>query len=190
MRKLFTIAVFSLIGFAVPMVFQACGKISDTNAPTPSSRTPVTKITLESTPGDYIGQGLSPTLTEKDGTIRATLNCSHASTGRCVGIHFEGDTGNWDFQFDVPLLEQLPIGRYVGAIRFPFNTSPLSASAFPGLNVTSDHRECNELTGSFEILEASLGQDQSTIEAFAVNFEQYCDNGPVLRGKIRYNSGI
>jgi hypothetical protein len=139
-----------------------------------------TLLSLNSQPGDYIGQGQQRTLTTADGQFSASTNYDNG-----VSLSFRGtNTAAWWYlDFAGPGNLRLSPGVYEHATRFPFQ-----AANVPGLSVSGNGRGCNMLTGSFEVLEATYGPSGEVL-TFAADFEQHCDGGPALTGSIRYNAG-
>ena len=83
------------------------------------------------------------------------------------------------------LRRALTVGAYAGAARYPFQ-----AANQPGLSVVGDGRGCNMLTGSFQVLQLTLGPN-NTVASFDATFEQHCEGAaPALRGEIRYNANV
>jgi hypothetical protein len=140
-----------------------------------------TLLSLNSQPGDYIGQGQQRTWTAADGWFSAQSNFDNG-----VSLSFSGNDPSvwWYLDFAAPGNLRLAPGVYEQATRFPFQ----QATA-PGLNVSGEGRGCNTLTGRFEVLEATYGPSGEVL-TFAADFEQHCEGGgPALSGSIRYNAG-
>lgn len=139
----------------------------------------VTSLTLNSDPGDFIGQGQFTFLTPADGSFSAQQNFDQGAS-----VSFFGQPGVfWFLDFAAPNNQLLTVGTYTGAVRFPFQ-SPSQ----PGLDVAGDGRGCNTLTGSFQVLEVSYGAG-SSIDSFDAVFIQNCEGGPAaLHGEIRFNA--
>ncbi len=140
-----------------------------------------TLLSLNSQPGDYIGQGQQRTLTLADGYFSASGNYDNG-----VSLSFQGnDPGVWWYiDFAAPGNLRLAPGVYEHATRFPFQSSTV-----PGLSVSGEGRGCNTLTGRFEVFEVSYGPSGEVL-TFAADFEQHCEGlGPALSGSIRYNAG-
>ena len=140
-----------------------------------------TLLTLNSQPGDYIGQGQQRTLTPADGYFTARANYHNG-----VRLSFQGFDGSawWYLDFAAPQRVQLAPGVYEHATRFPFQSL-----AVPGLDVHGEGRGCNTLTGRFEVFEVTYGPSGEVL-TFAADFEQHCEGmGPALVGAIRYNAG-
>jgi len=140
-----------------------------------------TLITLNSQPGDYIGQGLQQTYTPADGPFTVTtIN----NGGVRVSFHTPDYSHFWDLEFGPPTGRKLVVNEYEGAQTFAFH-SPMR----PGLDVFGDARGCNTL-GRFMVEEIVWNAD-GTIARLAVDFEQHCEGfQPALYGSVRYNSGF
>lgn len=140
-----------------------------------------TLLSLNSQPGDYIGQGQQRTLTVADGRFSANSNFDNG-----VSLSFYGNDPSvwWYLDFAAPGNLRLAPGVYEHATRFPFQ-EPTA----PGLNVSGEGRGCNTLTGRFEVFEVSYGPSGEVL-TFAADFEQHCEGlGAALSGSIRYNAG-
>jgi hypothetical protein len=140
-----------------------------------------TLLSLNSQPGDYIGQGEQRTLTVADGWFSANNNFDNG-----VSLSFHGNDPSvwWYLDFAAPGNLRLAPGVYEHATRFPFQQP-----AAPGLSVSGEGRGCNTLTGRFEVFEATYGPSGEVL-TFAADFEQHCEGaGPALSGSIRYNAG-
>ena len=140
-----------------------------------------TSLTLDSQPGDFIGQGQHLTLTVNDGTFSARQNSPNS-----VSISFLGfQLGSfWLLDFAAPQGVPLRVGSYEGATRFPFQVPPS-----PGLDVAGDGRGCNTLTGRFEVLQIAV-DGAGNVTSFAADFEQHCEGSTAaLFGSIRMNAG-
>ena len=133
-----------------------------------------TAVHIDSQPGDWIGQGQDVTFTSPATTITATTYGGNS----LVSISFAG----WYADFEAPD-GALAAGNYEGATRYPFNSL-----REPGLSLTAPGRGCNELSGWYEIHEATFAG--SSVLTFAVDFLQSCDGGPALFGAIRINSSV
>jgi hypothetical protein len=138
-----------------------------------------TFVRMESTAGDYIGQGLNWDLTTASGTFTAQKNFDNGVT-----VSYSG-SDSWSFGFAAPGDALLAPGVYYGATRWPFQ-SPTR----PGLTVSGAGRGCNTLTGRFYVHEVVYGAG-TTITSFAADFEQHCEGGPAaLFGAVRFNSAV
>ncbi len=143
-------------------------------------------VILNSEPGDGIGQGQRIIHGAFDGTAGLQQFPSFGSAGENVNTRYVGEAFSywWYLNFGAKAGSSLAPGVYEQATRFPFN------STGPGLSVSGEGRECNQLTGRFVIVD--LARDVSNaITRFAADFEQRCENAqPALRGSVRYNSQV
>jgi hypothetical protein len=143
--------------------------------------TPKTFLTLESQPGDYIGQGITQTFTPSDGTFSISNGTDE------VVITFNTPTFSqfWYLDFGSANTVKFGRGEYDGAQRTSFR-SP----ARPGIDVFGDSRACNTDTGRFLVSDFALNTD-GTIARLAIDFEQHCEGfPPALYGSFRYNSPV
>jgi hypothetical protein len=144
-----------------------------------SGATPKTFLTLNSQPGDYIGQGITQTFTPADGTF------SISNSSATVSISFNNSTQFWYLDFGSPTTVKFGSGEYDGAQRTAFR-SPTR----PGIDVSGDGRGCNTDTGRFLVSDFALNTD-GTIARLAIDFEQHCEAAPpALYGSFRYNSSV
>ena len=133
-------------------------------------------VHLQSTAGDYIGFGRSYTYTQTDSELELAVSGSRLS----VGIEgFESWTG--EFQ-GMNTLQQLQPGYYPNLLRYPFQNPVVG-----GLSWSGEGRGCNELTGWFVI--DSISFAGGNLAAVDLRFEQHCDGGPALNGKIHWVAG-
>jgi hypothetical protein len=146
---------------------------------------PVTQIDFISDPGDYIGSGMTFSLTPAKGTISVT---TLGASG--IDINFNGTppVSPWSFwTLDLKAVEgqSLSPGNYPSAQRLPFQ-SPKR----PGLSIYGDGRGCNTLKGVFTVHEV-VRDELGNITTFAADAEQHCEGGTAaLRTRIRINSSI
>jgi hypothetical protein len=144
-----------------------------------SGATPQTFLSLESQPGDYIGQGITQTLTPADGTF------SVSNSSDAVSISFNSSTQFWFLDFGTPSYVKFGLGEFDGATRTAFR-SPTR----PGIDVSGDGRGCNTDAGRFLVSDFALNPD-GTIARLAIDFEQHCEGAPpALYGSFRYNSSV
>jgi Calx-beta domain-containing protein len=137
-----------------------------------------TRLYLDSTAFDFVGQSARKSFDELDGTFSGTL------TGSVAHLSFDG-SDSWTLEFAAPSGSPLLPGTYTGATRYPFHPP-----GTPGLSVSGEGRGCNQLTGSFTVLEIELGAG-TTLARFAADFVQRCENGSsALFGSIRLNSSL
>lgn len=97
----------------------------------------------------------------------------------------------WQLDLSTANDQALTVGSYTGATRHPFNVSPFSDPATPGLSFTGNGRGNNALTGSFDVLEANFADDGSVL-SFAADFVQYDEGWQSWwnKGAIRINSNL
>jgi hypothetical protein len=131
-------------------------------------------VYLESTPGDWVGQGMTYTYTPADSVI-------DISTGAALlDVNITGDE-YWSGSFrGMNSISQLEVGYYGDLQRYPFH-NPVKG----GLSWSGEGRGCNTLTGWFVI--DSLTFNGNALEAIELRFEQRCDGGPPLNGEIRWD---
>ena len=146
-----------------------------------SASTPQTFLILISQSGDYIGGGLTQTLTPADGTFSVT----NSTTDISISFHTPNYSQFWTLQFGSPKTQKFGRGEYEEATRTAFR-SPTR----PGVDVGGDGRGCNTVTGRFLVTDFALNTD-GTIARLAVDFEQHCEGAPpALYGSFRYNSAV
>lgn len=138
----------------------------------------VTKVTMHSDPGDYIGGGRDYSFTPDSARIDA------GGTRRHVGFALDGPKGDWWYADFAPASgDILAPGTYDGASRYPFQGTG------PGLDVSGDGRGCNELSGKFTVTDASFEPDGS-LHSFGARFEQHCEHADAaLRGEFDFRAG-
>lgn len=142
----------------------------------------VTSLSMTSDTGDYVGGGEIHLYTPAEGTFTAEVGPENS-----IRIFFSTPSFShfWSLEFAAPSGAPLAPGSYPNAMRWPFH-----APGFAGLSVTGDGRGCNELNGSFQILQVVYGPN-NTVAAFDATFEQHCEGAtPALRGEIRYNANV
>jgi hypothetical protein len=134
-----------------------------------------TSLSFTSDAGDYIGGGQSHSYTLLNASVLSvTLDSAH----RILGFRGQGFDGRiWDIDLAAPAGQQLLVGTYANAIRYPFQ-----APGQPGLAFSYNSRGCNELSGSFVILQAVYGP-ANTVTSFHATLEQHCEKAtPALHG--------
>lgn len=147
-----------------------------------------TVLHYTSGPGSWVGGGETVVVSTADGfAFEATRNFYN-------GVSFWIDdfdtnplgTRWWSLDFSAPNSVPLSAGTYLGATRYPFQSSQN-----PGLSFTALGRGTNTLTGQFSVLEAAYALDGS-VSSFAADFLQYDDGiaSSWVLGSIRYNSSV
>ena len=143
-----------------------------------------TSLFMDSEPGDFIGQGQQWYYNPDSAEFTITPN--YGTNGVRVNLQTADPSwGWWTLHFNAPEGDDLVVGNYVNAARYPFN-----GPYYPGLSVSGMGRGCNTLTGSFVVHEITFGSN-NTVESFWATFEQHCEGGPAaLTGEIRINHGV
>jgi hypothetical protein len=139
-----------------------------------------TFLFLHSTsPDDWVGQGETRVITEAQAPFIGFVNFDNG-----VRVWISGGSTHWNVEFAAAGGVPLAPGAYENAQRFPFNDLDR-----PGLSVTGDGHGCNELSGRFDVLEVTYGQNDDVL-SFAADFVQYCETTmPPLYGSIRFRAG-
>jgi hypothetical protein len=127
-------------------------------------------------PGDYISGGATYSYSTDAGDA---LNVSTSTDNRVVSVAVNGTNGDWWYlDLAAPGGQSLAPGTYTGATRYPFN------GAGPGLSLFGNGRGCNEVTGSFTILDVVYGPN-GYVQTFDATFEQHCEGlAPAARGEV------
>ena len=140
-----------------------------------------TTISYRGATGDYISQGQSAKHSDADSTVSTTYSAGYFRTQ-----FFAADLSHtWSLDLASPNGEPLVAGTYADAWRTAFR------NGHNGLDFYGNGRGCNEVFGSFLVLE--IGYDSAgRLNRFAADFEQRCETvtSPLLRGSVRINSEI
>jgi hypothetical protein len=142
--------------------------------PVPSSGT---FLYMNSSPGDYIGQGTEQLYTSADSSFTASLPQGDSYFRASV---IQGPYTHW-WYVDIASRpgEPLAVGSYEGAVRAAFRGDS------PGLDVSGDGRGCNTLTGRFDVNDVQYASTGELL-VFDATFEQSCEGFmPPLYGRIR-----
>jgi uncharacterized protein YjdB len=128
---------------------------------------------FDSDPGDWIGDGNTYSYTDETASI----------TTRASGVHFRifiaGGEG-WIGHLHLPdSLGRLQPGTY----SWP-NGSLSSDPTLGGVDWVSESHGCNQVTGSATVDTVRYEYDQ--LAAIDFSFEQECDGGPPLRGRVHW----
>ena len=134
-------------------------------------------LTIQSHPGDPIGSGVLKTYVINAWSVlsdeaKRTLTVSPGYT-------------DWRMEFRAPAAGVLGAGSYEGAVGM------FGAPELPGLSIRRVGSLCDSsaITGRFTIYELRFRVGPGTVlESLAIDFEQRCNNGPALRGSIRFRS--
>lgn len=145
-------------------------------------------LTLQSQPGDFIGQGGNFDITYPSTEITAQI---HATVAGGLPAELSFILGHvspapntfalLSFGTDHLGIEIQP-GVYTGAERAAF-----ASPGKPGLDVSFQNRGCNTLTGQFTVTDATFYQSNQAIASFSASFEQHCEGAtPALFGTFTF----
>ena len=135
---------------------------------------------LDSDEGHWVGQGQRLYYTTNDASFSAEVINTTDLWGVRIYVREPSPGDYWTLWFEAPGEEQLTVGVYEDALRAPFNGDNA------GLSVSGQGHGCNELSGSFEVLEFNV--HDGVVESFAARFEQHCNfETEAIRGVIYYN---
>lgn len=143
---------------------------------------PQTVLIAQSDSGDYIGQGLTYSVTPQQDLFTVST-----ATGNAVRVSVNGGSqSSWGLVFAPPSGQTLQVGtsydmlkNYTGAV-----------SAEPEMDIATSGRGCGTITGRFVILDLQT-DGNGNITAFAADFVQHCEEAaPAVRGEIRFNSSV
>jgi hypothetical protein len=135
-----------------------------------------TALTMDSDPGDFIGQGQSWAYSPSNATLYF-----QGSRTFVYGYAYGNDGVYWSAQFQAPKGDILAEGvTYTGAMSYPVNGDAA------GMNIAGQSRGCSELTGEFTVNDIRIGDDGVLLHV-GIDFEQHCGGGtPALRGTFDY----
>lgn len=142
-----------------------------------SKSDPKSYFTMSSESGDYIGAGRDWSFDDTNSTIQASRNFDNG-----VSVSINGET-HYSADFAAPGDEELTIGLFDPATRYPFQDSNIA-----GLSVSGDGRGCNQSFGLFNVLDVKWLDNKPT--SFHATFEQHCEStsAPLLSGTVAYNA--
>ncbi len=132
-------------------------------------------VYLQSDSGDFVGGGLTTTNTNVDSLIKMSSN------GLTISAVVNGNQ-NWTGGFRLPSAAvTLQAGYFKDLTRTPF-----ADPAVGGIEWTGDGRGCNNIKGWVVIDKIVLSS--GALQSIDMRFEQSCDSGPLLHGKIHWSS--
>jgi hypothetical protein len=131
-------------------------------------------LTLDSPPGDWVGDGQ---FWQYDST-NATYSTS--SDGSLITVNTYPTSGGWwTVQLAAPPGQTLAVGSYEGAVRAVFRPA-----GSPGIDVYGMGRGCNTTAGRFDVTEVTFGPN-NYVQSFSATFEQSCEGFmPALHGQV------
>jgi VCBS repeat-containing protein len=136
-----------------------------------------TFLTMDSQPGDYIGQGQPYFYTPANSTFTAT---AFANT---VQVQVTQSGESWTLDFQAPNLGRLVPGLYPVAVAWPSQ-----AAGSPGLSVSGFGRGFSTISGHFTVTQAAYDASGNLI-SFAASFVQYADGSSgALTGQVAFDS--
>ncbi len=165
------LAIVSAMAIALAMVIAA-------SKPADASLAARSMYQYTSDSGDYIGGGGAKRYTPANATI------SVSGTAAFLTVSVRNDTDWWSIDLAAPKGEKLHRGMYYDAERAAFRTG-----SAPGLDVSGNHRGCNEIYGSFAINQIATNASGKVIMLDAT-FTQHCESptAPALKGRVMFNA--
>jgi hypothetical protein len=142
----------------------------DTN---PSVASGQSYLALESPVGDPVGNGISELSTKADSVMSV-----YESGGRVVLSVKEDEVWSGTFT-PMSSIDEVGIGYYGELVS---EGNPAKGS----LAWRSDRRHCNWATGWFAVDEVT--RTNGSLSTLTLRFEQSCEDGPALHGKIRWSA--
>jgi hypothetical protein len=150
---------------------------------------PIATLTLQSQPGDFIGQGENFDITYpiNGGPLSATGLIFVRGLPAVLEFGMGSANGLTNtfaiLFFGTNQLIPMQPGTYDDAVRPTFGFP-----GHPALDIEFQNRGCNTDTGSFVVTDATFFPD-NTISSFSASFEQHCEGAtPALFGTFTYNA--
>ena len=139
---------------------------------------PISVLYFTSTPGSWIGQGQTLTIER----VTASRYYDQGAYTNAVIL----SAGGYQLTLVEPNYTLPTVGYYDNVTRWPF----MGEGA--GMWFTAPGRGDNQISGWFDVLEATYSPIDGSVESFAVNFRQYDETSTTewTEGSIRYNSSI
>ena len=161
---------------------------------TQNPQVPFIELSVQSEPGDYIGQGQDYVFTNAEGSLTWMPFASDFTNDGVVDhlrFSYDSDDPNLPSRWSLTtatnkLGSNLVPGTYADAQRAAF-----ADPGHPGLDFSMDGRGCNKVSGNFSVAEAVFDYSSSDPEAilFRGHFEQHCEEAsPAMFGDITYNA--
>jgi len=137
-----------------------------------------TLVTLESLPGDSLGQGQNVSFVPNDSTVSATMS----DDGSSVTVH--ASNGSHDFSMTFATGDGTPLQP--GA--FYLHATDAGTAGAAMMQVSGDGNSCNADHGRFRVQQILTNSD-GDIYGFWIDFEQFCDgSSQPLLGEIRFQT--
>jgi hypothetical protein len=135
-------------------------------------------LSFSGDPDDYISGGASYAYTTANNDA---LTVTSDSTDNHINVTVHGANGDWWYlDLAAPGSQALAAGTYSGATQF----YPFESATEPGLNLASNDRSCDTLTGSFAIQDVVFGP-QGYVQTLDATYEQHCEGATAaLRGEV------
>jgi Bacterial Ig domain len=135
-----------------------------------------TFLTMDSQPGEYIGQGQPYFYTPANSTFTAT------AFANAVQVQVTQSGESWMLDFQAPNSGRLVPGLYPAAVAWPSQTT-----GSPGLSVSGFGRGFSTITGQFTVTQA-VYDPSGNIISFAASFVQYADgSSSALTGQVAFD---
>lgn len=138
-----------------------------------------TYVYLESTEGDFVGQGDTLQYTPDNAAISVAI-----PEPSVISVSVDDGDVTWSGNFAAPIGTDRPLlGYYADLQRYPFHETKHGGLAWSGRGAS-----CGSVHGWFVI--DAVTYDASGIHALSLRFEQRCDSvdAPPLHGEIRWQS--
>jgi len=155
----------------------ATATLNLTITPPNQSTGPYSTLQMRSDPGDYIGQGLTYSLTPSDGSFSGTGSTSTVT----ISFRNVDFSQNWTLSFSAPTGSSLGVGNYPDA-------TGTASSTHAGINISGNGRGPSNITGNFTVREISF-DNGGVLQSFRASFVQHSDGrSAALTGLISYQS--
>jgi hypothetical protein len=164
---------------------------------TPTAQAQVATLSLQSQPGDFIGQGQTLTINYPPNEISAQIRRTIAGGAPAELLFVLGHVTPSPNTFALLFFgtDQLGIPIQPGIYGLPGNTAQRADFAqpgHPGLDVSFQNRGSNTLTGNFTITNVSFftdGLGNQQVGSFAASFEQHSEGAtPALFGQFNFTA--
>ncbi len=157
-------------------------------------RADIVHLTLQSQPGDFIGQGKNFDITydtAQGDTISAQIRRTlpNGSPAELLWVLF-GSPSNPVNEFALVFFGTDALGIPIQPGTYPFaRRADFAPPGFAGLDVSFQNRGSNEVFGSFTISDVTFSPDLQRILSFDATFEQHSESptAPALFGRFQFN---